>query len=258
MNIIAHIQTPPQIFKKIKIMKVDANSTFENSSIYRLSELKPAGVKLILDPKTDLVELLKLTLFDLTLKKVLVIKKMFKKPHPRDPYLREYTIVETGENFEKYNPNQYEKYFTRRIDKDSYVQLKPYLRAICKEVETESQHKNEIIQNLEILDLFKRDFFLVFFSIFKTNQKGNKLKIAISEYLKDIDRNIANLIEHDPEKSLKLIMFLQGNIFLLKNLKFELIEKLKLVSTAHTTKDKQYFDDWYWFDFMCDFDFNID
>ena len=97
----------------------------------------------------------------------------------------------------------------------------------------------------------------VSFSIFKTNQKGNKLKIEINKYLEEVDRNIENLIEHKPEKALKSMMFLQGNIFLLKNSKFELIEKLKQVSTAHTTKDNDYSHDWDWFDVMCEFDFSL-
>ncbi len=239
-------------------MKIDSKYKFENSNMYRLSELKPAGVKLILDPKIHLTELLKLTLFDLILKKVLVIKKVLKKPHPREPYLTEYTIVETAENFEKYNPNQYEKYFTKRINKESCFQLKVFIRAIFKEIETESKYKNEIIRDLKIQDLFKRDFISVSFSIFNTNQKGNKLKIEISEYLEEVDRNIENLIEHEPEKALKSVMMTKGNIIPLINLKFELIEKLKLVSIVGATKDNVYFDYyWVWIDFVRDFDVSL-
>ena len=240
-----------------KIIKFSSNSKFEVSNIFRLSELKPAGTKLILEPKADLIELLKLTLFDLTLKKVLVIKKKLKKSHARDPHLREYIIVERGKNFEKYNPNKFEEHFTNRIGKDSYFQLKVYLRVIFKEIPSVSKHKYEIIRNLKIQDLFKRDFFSVVFSMFKTNSKGNKLKADIIEYLEQVDRNIPNLIENEPDKALELILFLQGNIFLLKNLKFELLEKLKLVSTVRKTNDDEYLDDWYWIDFMYDPDLSI-
>ena len=117
-----------------QIIKFSSNSKFEDSNVYRLSELKPAGTKLILEPNTELIELLKLTLFDLTLKQVLIIKKSLKRSHPRDPHLREYVIVETGKNYSKYKPNKFEEYFTERIDEDSYFQLKAYLRAIFKAV----------------------------------------------------------------------------------------------------------------------------
>lgn len=43
-------------------------SKFKDSNINRLVELKLTDTKLILEPKTDLIELIKLTLFDLILK----------------------------------------------------------------------------------------------------------------------------------------------------------------------------------------------
>ena len=239
------------------MIKFDSKSMFGNSNIYRLSELKPAGVKLILDPKINLLELLKLTLVDLILKKVLVIKKVLEKPHPRDPYLTEYTLVEAAENFEKYEPNHYEKYFTKRINKCTCFQLRVFLAAIYKEIQTESKYKNEIIRDLKIQDLFKRDFFSVSFSIFSTNQKGKKLKIEISEYLEEVDRIIENLIDHEPEKALKTVLIPQVNIFPLINSKFKLLEKLKSVSRAHATNDNNHYDDWIGIDFMRDFDFSL-
>lgn len=235
-----------------KIIKTETNFTFENTNVYALSELKPAGIKLILEPNTDLIELLKLTLFDLILKKVLAIKKTKKKSHSRDPYLREYIIVETGKNFEKYIPNNFEKYFTTRIDKDSYFQLKSYIKVIFNEIPFEYKYKKEIIRDLKINNLFKSNLILSIFSWLKNNSKGKKLKSDITEYLNEVDRNIGHLIENEPEKALELILFLQGNIFLLKNLKFELLENLKLISTVRENNEN--YDDWYWIDFMYDTD----
>ncbi len=241
-----------------KIIKFSPNSKFADLNVYRLSELKPAGTKLILEPKTELIELLKLTLFDLTLKQVLIIKKSLKRSHPRDPHLREYVIVETGKNYSKYKPNNFEKYFTERIDEDSYFQLKAYLRAIFKEIPSEYKHKKEIIRDLKINDLFNSDLISSIFSWLKTNPKGNKLKQDIAEYLNQVDENIDNLIENEPDNALELILFLQGNIFLLKNLKFELLENLKLISTVRSNNsDDEYYDDWFWTDFMYDSDLSI-
>lgn len=235
-----------------KIIKFSSNSKFKDSNVFRLSELKPAGTKLILEPKTELIELLKLTLFDLTLKQVLIVKKSLKRSHPRDPHLREYVIVETGKNYLKYKPNNFEKYFTERIDEDSYFQLKAYLRAIFKEIPSEYKHKKDIVRDLNINDLFKSDLVSSIFSLLKTNPKGNVLKKDISVYLNEVDENISYLIENKPDKALELILFLQGNIFLLKNLKLELLEKLKLISTVRWHNNDEYYDDWFWIDFMYD------
>ncbi|WP_299245245.1 hypothetical protein [uncultured Aquimarina sp.] len=194
----------------------------------------------------------------MTLKQVLIIKRSLKRSHPRDPHLREYVIVETGKNYSKYKPNNFEKYFTERIDEDSYFQLKVYLRTIFKEIRSEYKHKKGIIRDLKINNLFKNDLISNIFSWLKTNSKGNELKKDITEYLNQVDENISNLINNEPERALDLILFLQGNIFLLKNLKFELLENLKLISTVRSNNnDEEYYDDWLWTDFMCDYDLSI-
>ena len=240
-----------------KIIKFNSGSKFKESNIYLLSELKPAGTKLILEPKTELIELLKLTLFDLLLKQVLVIKKILKKSHPRDPHLREYTVVETGKNYSTYKPNSFEKHFTEKIDEDSYFQLRSYLRIIFKEIPSEYKYKKEIIHDLKIDDLFKNNLVLNTFSWLKTSQKGNELKTDITEYLNKIDESIGDLIDKEPNKALELILFLQGNIFLLKNLNFELLEKLKLTSNVSSSNNEYYDDYWFGIDFIYDSDLSI-
>lgn len=240
-----------------KIIKFGSNSQFVDSNIHKLSELKPAGTKLILEPNTKLIELIKLTLFDLTLKQVLIIRKELKKSHPRDTHLREYIIVETGKNFTKYDSSKFEEYFTEIIDEDSYFQLKSYLRTIFKSIPSEYKHKKEIIGDLKINDFFKSSLILSVFTWLKINKKGKKLKKDTSKYLNEVDENIGDLIKNEPDKALELILFLKGNIFLLKNLKFELLEKLKLISTTQTNNSEESYDDWFWFDFMSDSDLSI-
>lgn len=232
------------------IVSIHFNSTFEEATINQLSKLKPAGTQLLLDTKIDLIELLKLTLFDLSLKQVLIIKKVLKRAHARDPHLREYVIVETGKNYAIYNPSGFETYFTKRIDEDTYFQLKVYIREIYKEITSEYKYKKEIIKDLKLNDHFKNGFIPFIFSSIYTNQKGEKLKLDITEYLLEVDKNIGYLIENKPDDALKLIVFLKGNIFLLKNLKFELLEKLKVTSISSTGDHNEFLNDWFWIDFM--------
>ena len=247
----------PQILEDTEnIQRFSTNSNFKDSNVHRLSELKVAATKLILNTRTELIELLKLTLFDLTLKQVLIIKKSLRKSHPRDKYLREYIVVETGKNYSKYKPDNFEKYFTDRIDEESYFQLKPYLRAIFKEIPSNKEYKNEIIEDHKINDLFKNDLISNIFSRFKLSKKGHLLRNDISNYLNEIDGIIGNLINHEHEKALELLRFLQGNIFLLDNLRFELLENLKVISKAHQNNNDEY-EDWFWLDFMYNDDLSI-
>ena len=238
-------------------MQFNSDQKFKNSNAYRLSELKPAGTKLILDPKTELTELLKLTFFDLTLKQVLIIKKAQLKSHPRNPYLREYIVVETGKNFTKYKPSSFEKYFIDLIDEDSYFKLIPYLRAIFKIIPSEYSHKKEIVRSLKLKSYFNSGLMSSIFSLFKINFKGKKLKKELEEYLDEVDQNIVNLIENEPKKALQLILFLQGNIFLLKNLKFELLEKLKSFLPTQSKDEDDFMNDLLWFDYIYDPELSI-
>ncbi|MFC5045406.1 hypothetical protein ACFSTE_17850 [Aquimarina hainanensis] len=221
-------------------------------SIDRLLILKPAATKLILDPKADLSELIKLTLLDLLIKQVLTLKKVMQPSHARDPYLRTYFIVETGKNFLSYQPNRFETYFTDRIDKDSYFLLKSFFRAIYKEITSVYRYKIKIIVDLKMTDLFNKNLFLGILSILKTNHKGDKLKSEITQYLHKIDEELEALIKNTPQKALEILGFLQGHIFLLNTLKFELLETLKTPHKSVKAHKITYEQDWYWSDYLND------
>ncbi|CAM1346467.1 hypothetical protein [Tenacibaculum crassostreae] len=239
------------------IINFDSKFKFQNSNTNKLSELKPAGTKLILEPKTSLIDLLKLTLFDLVLKKVLIIKKTLKKSHPRDPYLREYIIVETGKNFSKYQPDQFEKTFISRIDEESYFHLRSYLTGIYKDIESEYKYKKSIILDLNINIYYKNNIIYQLFSLLKVNDIGQSLKNDITTFLNQVDKEIGDLVENKPEKALELILFLKGNIFLLENLNFEIFEKLKPFLPITQSHNDEYDLDLFLFDFYDDSDLSI-
>ena len=239
---------------KIKILKphntLTSTSKYSNNdTTYILSYLKPAGTKLIVDPKTNTLEILKLTLLDLVLKQVLVVKKEFLKSHSRDPHLREYMIVETGKNFANYKPDGFEKHFTDILDEDSYFQLKLYIRTILNKIPSTLKYKQEIIKNLQISNFFKNGIMTMVFSKFNVNRDGKKLQLEIKNYLNKIDNTICDLILQAPELALELVTFLQGNVFLLHNLQFKLLKEIK---TEDYEKIKLEDTDaaWQWTDFI--------
>ncbi|TPN82385.1 hypothetical protein [Aquimarina algicola] len=225
-----------------------------SSSTSILSEIKPVGVQLILDPNTtSTIELMRLVLFDLVYRQVLVLKKELKKSHPRDPYLREYIIIETGKNFAKYTPHNFEKYFIANIDEDTYFIAKAYLRKVSKIINEKSQYKQQIIRDLKMRAFFKNNMLLYMLSITKTNRKGKELKVTITEYLNKMDKMLQEALQNQPDKAVEIIKDLKSNIFLLKNLNFELFEKLSVhIKTPHAAFDP----DWYWVDYIASIDAN--
>jgi len=114
-------------------MEIDLirNTKFSRETINYLSVLKPAATAILLAPtKTELKDIIRYTLMDLTLKKVLSIQHKGIKLHPNDAYAQVRTIVETRENFNNYRNHNYEKYFLSIIDEESYFQLYPCLLRI--------------------------------------------------------------------------------------------------------------------------------
>ncbi|MEP5941781.1 hypothetical protein, partial [Maribacter dokdonensis] len=143
-------------------------------------------------------------------------------------------------------------YFTDLIDENSYYKLRPYLRAIFKNIPSEYTYKKEIVRDLKLKSNFKSDFFSIVFSWLKTNTKGNNLKTDFQNHLNQVDDQIVSLIENKPKKALELILFLQGNIFLLKNLKFELLEKLRSFLPTQSKDEDDFLYDLLWFDYIYD------
>lgn len=132
----------------------------------------------------------------------------------------------------------------------SYFQLRIYLKAIYKEIPSEYKYKKEIISNLEIKDLFNGGLLSYIFSWVKRTPKGDTLKTDITSYLNEVDKNIRHLVDNEPKKALELLLFLQGNIFLLNNLKLDFIEKLKGIKMIPNSSNENSMDDYWYLDIL--------
>lgn len=110
--------------------------------------------------------------------------------------------------------------------------------------------KRAIIKEHKIQNLFSFSIIYRAFNIFRLNSNGRKIQNEIQRYLSVIDENIAQIIDESPEKALRLVSFLKGNIFLLKNLTFELLQKINiLIIQNNEISNNDYFDMFDVFDF---------
>ncbi len=208
-----------------------------------LKNIKPSATKLVLDgTKVDVIDIIKLTFFDLILKQILIIKKEFRKAHPRDTSSREYVVVETGERFSKYTPDQFESYFMDIIDEDSFYYLKGYLRKVYKDLPSNYKCYRYVINGSKVNNSFNSNLLTQVFQLTLLSSQGKNFRKKIETYLDKIDNKILDLLDKDPEETLKIISSLKGNIFLLNNVKFELFEKLKPLSRATRTDNEDYND----------------
>jgi hypothetical protein len=222
-------------------MNIDtiANIKFDKKIINYLSVLKPAATAILLAPsKTELKDIIRFTLLDLVLKKVLVVKHQHIKLHPNDAYARMRTIVETDKNFTSYRKSDYEKYFIAIIDEESYFQLRPYLLRIYHYMPLDNRMKKNILREHKILNLFSLSFAFDSFGIFKLNKNGKKVRDELQRYFTAIDQNLATIVDESPEQALQLASFLKGNIFLLKSMTLEILEKINVLIKQQKKTDK--------------------
>ncbi|QHI37343.1 hypothetical protein IMCC3317_27220 [Kordia antarctica] len=232
-------------------VNIIGNLNFDKKTINYLSVLKPAATAILLAPsKIELKDIIRYTLMDLALKKVLVIKKKHIQLHPSDPYKRTRTTVETAKNFNAYYKSEFEKYFLTIIDNASYFHLRSYLHRVYTDMPRDHVVKRQVIKEHKIQNLFSNSFIYSIFNVFRLNTSGRKVQNEIQRYLSAIDENIVQIIEESPEQALKLVSFLKGNIFLLKNLTFELLEKINalIIQNKNISRDT-YFEMFDIFDF---------
>ena len=198
-----------------------------------LENIKPSATKLLLDGAgIDVLDVIKFTFFDLIIKQVLSVKKELRRSHPRDPNLREYSIVETGVKFSGYEADPFESYFVRIIDENSFYHLLGYLKKVYNDLPSNYSCYRYVIKGSKVQQKFHHNLITMIFRWTFLNRRGKRFRKVVRAYLKEIDDTILELLDNEPEKALQLIRSLKGNIFLLKTIKFELFEKLKALSKA--------------------------
>lgn len=193
-----------------------------------LSKLTPAETILIRDcSDAQLKSLLKFTFMDLLLKKVIKIVEVDKQPHPRDE-VRTYTYIESGKNFSLYTPKNHELIFISPFIKDKSIQIlfKHFVKMIYDASGGKKSYRESIRSTKELKNYFNQSFFIYLFRLIKLTEEGKKVKQEIAGYLKEIDKDINDLLENDQKQALELLITIGGNIFLLRNLNFDLLKKI--------------------------------
>lgn len=231
-----------------------------------LSILSPAETIVLMDSSCSLKDMMKFTLMDLLLKKILEIDVEKKKAIVRDKYakkvevIKSYSYVVKGKNFDKYTPHAHELIFLSPYQKSASIKIlfKHLIKTAYENAGSNNSFKREILKSKNLENLIKVNFFQRLFGGMSLTKEGLIARHDILEYLRPIDKNIDHLLNNDKEKALEVLLSLRGNIFLLNNLNFDLLKKidkelLEKQKSVYTSYDNVY--DWmYYIDFYGDID----
>jgi hypothetical protein len=227
-----------------------------------LNRLKPAETLLIINgDSAEFKNLLKLTFMDLCLKKVIEIQSVTKDySTSRRNKIVELKYVAPGKNFHQYKPMDFEFAFLATLKKspDMMFPFKKIIQVAYDYVETEGEYRKMILNQSETSELISQNILQKLFKKFKLNPKGQLEKNSINKELSKIDSSIVDLIRTNPKKALESIVSIGGNIFLLKNLDFQLLKTIdkellnSIKNSCHNTGD----DGWYYLDSYDYYDFD--
>lgn len=221
-----------------------------------LSKLTPAETLLLKYCGTaELKDLVKYTFMDLLLKNVIKIDNVEKKAHARDTHIRSYTYIVAGKNLKKYKYKGHEFMFLSAFLKSESIQIlfSSYVRMVYDSAQGNWNYKKLIKSSDNINLYFKETFFSKLFRNLLLTKNGSNVRSNIVSSLDKMDEEVSKLTARDTEKALEIMMSIGGNIFLLKNLNFELlrdIDEALINNRKHIRSDLDdtYIDFWIYLD----------
>lgn len=189
-------------------------------TIQYLSKLKPAESLLILDTSNcPYKSLLKSTLLDLLLKKVLKTIKIKKKLASGKSSVATYIIPD--QNFNSYKALPHEMIFLQPFKKKKNIRI--LFRHLVKTgIENSGGPKNYnkyfLMRTPQLRDKFKGGFIRNLLSLIALNGEGKRLQEGILKEAEYLERELPILVKSNEAKVKEIIQTIQGNIFILNTI----------------------------------------
>lgn len=200
-----------------------------------LSQFSPAETLILLQGKrTQLKDLLKVTLMDLLLKQVLQTLEI---ENSGGSFKTTNTYVIAGQHFNRHKYLPHEKVF-----------LSPYLHTPGNQIlfsnlvkigyENTAYARNFIrlvFQNGTTRSCFAEGLARIFKGKFSLTAFGEKTVMAIKSELGELENTLPDLMHSDPDKALTVLKQIRGNVFLVKGIDFKLMSQIEnqVMSEVH-------------------------
>lgn len=189
---------------------------------------------LLTDSSFGLKQLMKYTFMDLLLKKVIEIKVEKRRVLEEDEngtrieVIRSYDYVICGKNFGKYTPKKHEVFFLPLFNnpKSFKILFLHFVIMAYENIDSLTSFKKAVLKSENLKGLLKANIFQKLFGWFSLTKAGKEAARDILIHLNPVDDDIQELISNDQKKALSLLLGLGGNILLLRNLDFELMNKI--------------------------------
>lgn len=178
--------------------------------------------------RSSLKDLLRLTLLDLLLKRVLELRIVDIQHHPNDPVIKDYYVI-AGANFNGYRYKAHERVLLQTFIRNSSSKL--LLRhLINKGLKTAKDEKTFIFRYIRKSPLLRKKFkgsiLYSLFGVTRLNEEGKELQEHLFTEIRGLEVELPKLLLQDPQKALETLLAIKGNLFLLRNVKTNILDKI--------------------------------
>ncbi|MBK7853552.1 MAG: hypothetical protein IPJ79_00310 [Bacteroidetes bacterium] len=192
-----------------------------------LSKFSPAESVLILqDRNSNIKELLKVTFMDLLLKQVVRTFDVQRQTSRREG-VRIYKYVEAGKNFLSYEPLPHEIPVLAPFQKSNSVQIlfRHIVKMSYQNSKSETAYRKILLDSPNLDRCFSKIYIKVCLVVSQLQQMGRNSVKKFETRLRHL-KNFTGYISSNHQKALDILKEIKGNIFLLTNIQFDLLQQL--------------------------------
>lgn len=191
-----------------------------------LSKITPAETLLIQKGgSASLKELLKFTMMDLLLKKVLDIETLEDELDEEGNPLK---IIKKGSEFDNYQALPHELPFAEPFQKSSDLEVlfKDLIKIVYEKVRSKTSYVFKYLMESDVIyGCFKSGFFNRTFGTISITADGKIVRKEINIALEDLEHHLPEMIKEKPDEAAIAIRKIGGNIFLIDDFDFELLKQ---------------------------------
>ncbi|HNR19355.1 MAG TPA: hypothetical protein PKN75_12065 [Bacteroidia bacterium] len=193
-----------------------------------LSKFSPAESVLILqDRNSNIKELLKVTFMDLLLKQVVRTFDVQRQTSRREG-VRIYKYVEAGKNFLSYEPLPHEIPVLAPFQKSNSVQIlfRHIVKMSYQNSKSETAYRKILLDSPNLDRCFSKNIYQSLFGGFSVTADGQELRKKVRDEIETLEKTLPGYISSNHQKALDILKEIKGNIFLLTNIQFDLLQQL--------------------------------
>lgn len=202
-----------------------------------LKKLTPAESLVLRDTsRASFRDLLKFTLIDLILKKVLVVKNEAMEAEQTENNIA-HKNLKKGPAFDSYEPKHHEWIYLSAFEEDAdlSIQFKHLVKMAWESARNRNHYLfKQVLMSKDIARAAKEGWLYRTFGYCKLTAEGLQLQQRVHTELRKLSDILPDLIENNPTRARELLGQIYGNIMLVPSFDYSLLKQLDEVFEAET------------------------